>query len=181
MLRWGYFYQQCVRGTGTYKVLRSPMLQLQLLSEKRKKNKLVTHLVTRISAQFFFPLLSFQREAATEDDFGDSSNLRSLFFCTFRSVSLFSPQLCSLIWSFPDLNLYSSPEASFNTAPMIQAYFGWGHLCLLGLIIAKSSRPLTPSMSSPSSTDGISPPDVLMKPWRCFFGHRSASWINFYI
>lgn len=42
MLRRRYFYQQCVRGTGTYKVLRSPTLQSQLRSEK----KIVTHLVT---------------------------------------------------------------------------------------------------------------------------------------
>lgn len=41
------------------------------------------------------------------------------------------------------------PEASFNKAVMMQIYFGWGHVCLLGLIIAQP--PLSFFLLSPSS------------------------------
>lgn len=142
MLRWGYFYQQCVRGTGTYKVLRSPMFQSQLCSGKKKKQAYHPPRYPNLCTSFFTPILP--KRGSDGGCFWWLLSPPLTYFCTFWSIFLFFPQLCSLIWSFQDLNLCSPPEASFNKVPMIQAYFGWGHLCLLGLIITKSSRPLTP-------------------------------------
>lgn len=66
---------------------------------------------------------------------------------------------------------------------MIQKCFGWGHLCLLGLIIAKPSPPQPPTRSRvlPPALMAFFPSDVLMKPEGNFPYHRSVSRINFYI
>lgn len=157
--RRGYFYRGSISGTNTWlpicqnfhwKLTWAPVLT-RLQSQSHWKN-ISTPTFPEFSTTFSTPVLFKMRGG--EDEIRPPEDILlaplSAHLTTPLPFPFLSSSLERFVCSSPFLPFVCIfPEASFNKAVMMQIYFGWGHVCLLGLIIAQP--PLSFFLLSPSS------------------------------